>query len=348
MELSSLTNTLSMIVLHLALIVGFCLLIWKISDYFEAATEYLGRNMSNGVKGASLNAIGSSMPELITSFIFLFFLAGSEGYAGTIGTTAGSAVFNSLLIPAAVILIVFAYGIVQNTRKGIQLNPKSIRRDGFFLIMAEIALIIVISGNTVTWVDGAILMGIYFVYAVTLYKQNKSDIVTIDPGTPKRTKTAWKRLLLSTLAMTVVCWGLVYSVEQIGELMGVPLIFVSIILASAASSVPDTIISIKDGLKGNYDDAVSNALGSNIFDICMAHGLPVFIYTLMYGSIVMSDETTQSSVELRIALIIVTAISVLIYAFNKSIFKRHGYMFIALYVIFIVYVVLRALGYEIF
>ena len=148
------------------------------------------------------------------------------------------------------------------------------------------------------------------------------------------------------MAMTVVCWGLVYSVEQIGILLDIPLIFVSIVLASAASSVPDTVISVKDGLKGNYDDAVSNALGSNIFDICVAHGLPLMIYTLMYGAIQMSPETTQSSLELRIALIIVTAISVLIYAFNKNIFKKHGYMFIALYVIFLAYTISRALGVE--
>lgn len=333
-----------MLFVHLLLVVIACLAIWKVSDFFEDATEYLGRNMSNGVRGASLNAIGSSMPELITSFIFLFFLTGSEGYAGTIGTTAGSAVFNSLLIPAAVILIVFAYGIIQNKNEGIRLNPKSIRRDAFFLLMAEVALIVVISGNTVTWIDGAILMGIYFIYSVVLFKQSNDGASERIQGSKSESKSAWTKLILSTLAMTAICWLLVYSVEQIGVIMEVPLIFVSIILASAASSVPDTIISIKDGMKGNYDDAVSNALGSNIFDICMAHGLPLFIYTCMYGAIVMDPDTTVASVELRVSLIIVTAIATIIYVMNKGIFKRHGYYFIGLYLLFITYVVLRAFG----
>ena len=43
-----------------------------------------------------------------------------------------------------------------------------------------------------------------------------------------------------------------------------------VIIAAAATSVPDTILSIKDARKGNYNDAISNALGSNIFDICFA------------------------------------------------------------------------------
>lgn len=324
-----------------------CVMIWKVSDFFETATEYLGRNMSEGIKGASLNAIGSSMPELVTSFIFLFYLTGSVGYEGTIGTTAGSAVFNSLLIPAAVILIVFAYGIVQDMRKGIELSPGAVKRDGFFLLLAEMALILVISTDTITWYDGAILLAIYALYAGVMYKQNKSATEEFVPGSKEETRKSWILLLASTFAMTLVCWLLVWSVEQVGVLLDVPLIFVSIILASAASSVPDTVLSIKDGLKGNYDDAVSNALGSNIFDICVAHGLPLMIYVLMFGPIVMSPETTQNSVELRVGLIIVTAIAVLIYAFSKNIFRKHGYMFIVLYLVFIAYVITRAMGYNI-
>jgi cation:H+ antiporter len=321
-------------------------MIWKVSDFFEEATEYLGRNMSEGIRGASLNAIGSSMPELITSFIFLFYLTGSVGYEGTIGTTAGSAVFNSLLIPAAVILIVFSYGIVRDKRKGIELSPVALRRDGFFLLASEMALILVISTNTIMWYDGLILIVIYLIYAGVMYRQNKNATVDYDPGTKEETRKAWLMLGASTLAMTLVCWLLVWSVEQVGVILGIPLIFTSIILASAASSVPDTVISIKDGLKGNYDDAVSNALGSNIFDICISHGLPLFIYIVMFGPIVMTPETTQNSVELRVGLIVVTAIAVLIYVFSRNIFRKHGYMFIALYLIFIAYVVTRAMGYN--
>ena len=36
-------------------------------------------------------------------------------------------------------------------------------------------------------------------------------------------------------------------------------------------------------MKGDYDDAVSNAVGSNIFDICVALGLPL-LATLYTGA----------------------------------------------------------------
>lgn len=331
-----------MVILYLIIVIACCFAIWKISDIFEDATEYLGRNMSNGVRGASLNAIGSSMPELITSFIFLFFLTGSEGYAGTIGTTAGSAVFNTLLIPAVVILAVFSIGLVKKNTGGITLNPKVVKRDGIFLLLSEFALILFISTNTITLFDALILISIYFIYSIVLFIQSNDSTTVRDWGTPKQTRNSWFKLIYSIALMTAACWILVYSVEQIGILLGVPLIFVSIMLASAASSVPDTIISIRDGLKGNYDDAISNALGSNIFDICIAHGLPLAIYIALYGPITMSDATTSHSVELRIALIIVTLIATTIYFVKKQFFKGQAYQLIALYVIFIVYVVLRA------
>lgn len=329
-----------MIIFYLALVAVCCVGIWKVSDYFEEATDHLGRNMSNGVKGASLNAIGSSMPELVTSFIFLFFLTGSEGYAGTIGTTAGSAVFNTLLIPAAVIIVVFIAGKVKGG--GIELDSKVVKRDGAFLILSELALILVISSNTITLIDGIVLLMLYLAYSIILYRQSDNGVTVKHKANKGETRTAIWYLVSSVIAMTLICWVLVYSVEQIGILLNVPLIFVSVLLASAASSVPDTIISIRDGLKGNYDDAVSNALGSNIFDICIAHGLPLFIYIAIYGPITMSAETTKYSMEIRIALIIVTVIATIIYFTQKKFKQLQAYMLIALYIAFTMYAVLRA------
>ena len=40
----------------------------------------------------------------------------------------------------------------------------------------------------------------------------------------------------------------------------------SFFIAAVASSIPDTILSFYDAKKGQFDDAFSNAFGSNIFD----------------------------------------------------------------------------------
>ncbi len=328
-------------------IVVACIVIWKSSDFFEQATDRLGRNMSDGVKGASLNAIASSMPELLTGFLFLFVLKGSDGYAGTIGTTAGSAVFNSLIIPSLVILMVTGFGIA----KSISVSKKVINRDGIFLLLSEIVLIFVISTNRISYKEGVFLILIYIVYFiymfVTMKKKDKAPVMAEEPEEGELSKgTAIWFLIASTAVMSLACYLLVYCVSEIGESFGIHLMFVSIILAAAASSIPDTIISLRDAKKGNYDDAVSNAIGSNIFDICIAHGLPLAVYTFIYGDIVMSSSTTDNSLELRVWLLILTAVTILIYKLNKKMGKGTGIAFIGLYAVFFIFVIGKALEYQ--
>lgn len=55
------------------------LIIWKPSDHFDIASEYLSRNLSEGVSGATINVIGSSMPQLFTTLFFLFILQVKDG-----------------------------------------------------------------------------------------------------------------------------------------------------------------------------------------------------------------------------------------------------------------------------
>lgn len=331
--------------LYLFGIIIACIGIWKASDYFEMSTEWIGRNLTDGAKGASLNAIASSMPELLTGFIFLFYLHGSDGYAGTIGTTAGSAVFNSLIIPGLVILIVTIFMHVRS----IKISRKVVTRDGLFLLLAEILLIVVISTNRISWIEGLALIVLYIIYGIIIYKSQTGEVEIKSSSEYEVTgKKAWIIMLFSVMFMSIACWFLVYFVERIGDELNIPLIFVSIVLAAAASSIPDLFISLKDARKGNYDDSLSNALGSNIFDICIAHGLPLFVYTLMYGPIIMSEDTTNYSIELRVWLLILTTVTVIVYFASKQLTKRSGFLMIFLYVIFVTFVIGRAMDIELF
>ena len=65
-------------------------------------------------------------------------------------------------------------------------------------------------------------------------------------------------------------------------------------------------------MKGEYDDAISNALGSNNFDITVALGLPLLAYGLLYGTVPM--PTGDDMAILRIILLIITlAVLALLY-----------------------------------
>jgi cation:H+ antiporter len=100
---------------------------------------------------------------------------------------------------------------------------------------------------------------------------------------------------------------------------------------------------MNDARKGNYDDAISNALGSNIFDICFALGFPLFLFTLIHGPIHMHQEIIEMSSELRMLLLILTVLAVSVYVFSKRISLRHSVFLLSLYGVFSIYVIGRGL-----
>jgi len=365
------------VVIPLVLVVICCIIIWRASDGFAVASDYIGRNLSEGVRGATINAVASSMPEVFTSLFFLFYLHDTDGFSGGIGTTAGSAIFNGMIIPAFVILVVVFSGVT----KKIRVSTKVFARDGIALLLSELIFIMIISGTELDWWHGMILMIVYFIYLFYMLRtMSKSetteeeheekfsregmvqisfmrafltfDLERVIIGKNKITNAnAWPLLLTSTIFMAMVCLLLVQSCEWLGSYsyeipylgqfqgLGIPILFIAVILAAMASSIPDTILSMKDARKGNYDDAVSNALGSNIFDICFAMGFPLFLYTIVNGPIHMTQEIIDLSSELRMLLFILTILTVLIYVTGHYLGILKAYLLLGLYTVFTLYVV---------
>lgn len=361
-----------MIFTSILLIIICCLIIWRASDGFEAASEYLGRNLNEGVRGATINAIGSSMPELFTTLFFLFVLKDKDGFAGGIGTTAGSAIFNGMIIPAVVILVV----VMKGMSSSVTVSRKVLFRDGIALLLCELALIFLIGDDTLNWQHGLVLMLLYVAYVVymlTSMKQSEGEdddeddeddddeededgsliknilTLNLEPVFIKNsinTKSAWTLLIASMTVIGSACLLLVKSCEWLGDDLNIPIYFIAVILASAATSVPDTILSMKDAQKGNYDDAVSNALGSNIFDVCFALGFPLFLFTIIYGPITMSPETVGNIAELRILLFILTVVAFVIYIARRQMGILSAFLLLFIYLIFTLYILGRAVDAE--
>ena len=78
----------------------------------------------------------------------------------------------------------------------------------------------------------------------------------------------------------------VWMITVIGFTLGIPDTVMGLTFIAAGVSVPDALSGIAVVREGHGDMAVSNALGSNVFDILICLGLPWFIST----AIVNPDE----------------------------------------------------------
>ena len=314
-------------------LLGSIFLISKASNYFEKSADYLSRNLSEGVKGATINAIGSSMPEFITTFFFLIIMKDINGFIGGLGTSVGSAMFNILVIPSLVGIILFFKGKL----KFININKKLFLRDGFFLIFFNIILLAILFLGDIKWFYTLPIILFYGVYiAFTLRKKKKSN--KNNTLVEKSNKKEWIKLFISLIFLTIGCYLLVETCIELMKFTGLSIYFVSIIFAGGLTSIPDAILSIKDIKKGNYADSFTNVFGSNIFDIGIAFGIPVFIYTLFFNSINIEEHISYSNtLLLSIVSIVITIISFIVFIYKKIFNRIKVYILSALYILFIVF-----------
>ena len=128
---------MSGLLFSLLLITASCFIIWRSSHGFELGADFLGRKLPPGIKGATINAIASSMPEFLTTIFFLFYLRDADGFSGGLGVSSGSALFNLLIIPALVVLMLVYMG----RREKITLNKKVLLREGVALLLSQLVFI---------------------------------------------------------------------------------------------------------------------------------------------------------------------------------------------------------------
>uniref|UniRef100_A0AAY5KRR9 Sodium/calcium exchanger membrane region domain-containing protein n=1 Tax=Esox lucius TaxID=8010 RepID=A0AAY5KRR9_ESOLU len=92
--------------------------------------------------------------------------------------------------------------------------------------------------------------------------------------------------LTSTLWIALFSYLMVWMVTIISFTLGIPEVVMGITFLAAGTSVPDCMASLIVARQGMGDMAVSNSIGSNIFDVLLGLGFPWFLRTLVvdYGS----------------------------------------------------------------
>ena len=334
--------------------------IFKASYSFDIAASFLSRKMPSGIKGPTINAVASSLPELLISFLFLFYFEDLEGFSAGYATIIGSAAFNICIIPCIAALTFFYF----NDRDSIKLNSDVIVQDSLFNVISIISLGLIFYFEKISPINSLLLIIIYFVYIYSIFKFRKkllpkpyeqivlnnesilSDLLKLKIfallGYRVNKFSSLVVVFISLILIASSCQLLTFSCEYLSSLYGVDLFYVSFFIAAVASSVPDTILSFYDAKKGQFDDAFSNAFGSNIFDICIGLGLPVFIYTLLNGDIFLNQNLKFGSDFLVISLLLLLLLSVSIgLLFLIGNFNKRKISFTLLMYIFFIFLLIR-------
>ncbi|XP_062856583.1 sodium/potassium/calcium exchanger 3 isoform X2 [Trichomycterus rosablanca] len=158
---------------------------------------------------------------------------------------------------------------------------------------------------------------------------------------PNCALTRWERwfmvtFVLSTLWIAVFSYLMVWMVTIISHTLDIPDVIMGITFLAAGTSVPDCMASLIVARQGMGDMAVSNSIGSNIFDILLGLGFPWALRTLVvdYGSTVsINSRGLVYSVILLLASVFLTVLSV--HLNNWRLDRRLGLGLMVLYGVFL-------------
>jgi cation:H+ antiporter len=328
--------------LHLLIILLTAVGIFIFSHLLSSGTDALGQRfkIDPGVRGATLDAVGSSFPELCTVVVALWMNSFDAG----LGTIAGSALYNILVIPAASVFVAGPLKVQRNV----------VRRDGFLYVFVVVGLILATwfgredHGEHVThelsvWV-GAVGLVVYLGYVVLLVLQARSgkrEGKTRESGQTfdvpsggdreRRPFNGWKTagaIVLGIGGIGVSTHFLVHSALEVFHELGFSEAVAGVTLLAAATSMPDTLLSVFAARRGDADGAVSNAFGSNSFDILICLGLPIMVV----GGVLVDWDQSWPTLAYLLAS---TILSVMFLVTNWTLTRREAGFMGALYVGFL-------------
>ena len=317
-----------MIINTILLVVGFLVLI-KGADFFVEGASNTARNfkVSKMLVGLTIVSFGTSAPELAVSIKSL--LSGSGDI--TLGNVIGSNILNILLILGASSLI-HPLAVKNNTVK--KELPITLLITALFAVLLSDSIFDNKIVNTFTRSDGVVLLLFFLVFIYYLISMMRNKIDTKEDKDETIMKLP-KAIIFTIVGIIAVVLGsniVVDSATKIATLLGVSQRLIALTIVALGTSLPELVTSLMATQKGEYDIAIGNVVGSNIFNIGIVIALP----TAILGGI---GAITFSYIDILVML--AATILLWMFAFNDyKISKKEGLLFLLVFIAYYSYVIL--------
>lgn len=307
------------------LIVGLVILIFY-SDLFVEASSSLSTilKVPKMLIALTIASFGTCAPELAISFNSI-----RTGNAElTLANVIGSSIVNILLIVGIAAIV-----------KPIKVKTRTIKKEFPILLFITTAFFMLLSdnifdlkSNSLDRRDGLVLIGwfLFFIfYIIGLVRKNKNE----EEDTPKyNLKKSIILIILSLIAIVISADIVVQNAVLFAEQIGISQKIIAMTIIVIGTSLPELMTTVHAARKGEFDMAVGNIIGTNIFNICIVLGLPVSIY----GTI-----SSSSFNIIDISIVLLSAI--IFYIFGKSkkeLSRREGLLMVLVFIVYYTYLFL--------
>ncbi len=314
-----------MIISVILLIVGFVILI-KGADIFVDGASSVAANfkVSKMLIGLTIVAFGTSAPEFAVSIKSLL----SHNGDMVLGNVIGSNILNILLILGCS-AVVHTLNVKNATVK--KELPITMLITALFAVLLTDGLYDK-APNMFTRGDGIVLMLFFLVYLYYLFTMMRNK--TTEEEEDSEIMPMSKAAIYTVLGLVGIVLGsnfVVDSASEIARFFGVSQRMISLTIIALGTSLPELVTSVAATRKGEYDIAIGNVVGSNIFNIGLVVALPV----ALFGGI---GRIAFSYIDLAVMLL--ASILLFVFSFrNYKLNKTHGIIFLAIFAIYYSYVI---------
>ena len=312
-----------MLINLLLLVLGFIILI-KGADFFVDGASGIAENfkVSKMLVGLTIVAFGTSAPEFAVSIKSLLSKSGDI----VLGNVIGSNILNILLI-LGLSSLVHTLTVKNNTVK--KELPITMLITILFAVLLSDNLFDIKIKNTFTRSDGIILIlffGVFIYYLVSMSRKKIQDESTEILSMKKSAAFTIIGLLGIILGSNLV----VDSAVILAKIMVISERLISLTIIALGTSLPELVTSLTATKKGEYDIAIGNVVGSNIFNIGVVVGIPV---ALLGGIGIISFSYID------LLVMIISAIILFMFSFKDyRISRKEGIIFLVLFFFFFFYI----------
>ncbi|HKM28182.1 MAG TPA: calcium/sodium antiporter [Anaerovoracaceae bacterium] len=312
---------------YVFLIIGFGLLILGANFLVDGSSSLaIHMKVPKVIVGATLVAIGTSIPELAVSVIAAIDHNTDMAFSNIIGSN----IFNLLIIMGVCAMF-----------KAVPIHTDILKRDFPWDISITVVLIVMLANSVLGRIDAIILTLFFVVYIYSILHDAKThrqgysykEAQRFKPNILK--KSATKGGVYAVLGIVMVGIGarfVVSGAEALAEDWNFSQGLMGLTIVAIGTSLPELTTSIIAVRKGHADMALGNVVGSNIFNALIGLAVPAMISPMPLGTEALID----------VGILVIATCVVFFFAWNHEKTSRsEGIACLAIYVAFLVYVFLR-------
>ncbi len=263
--------------------------------------------ISEYVIGATLIAIGTSLPEMAASVV-----ANYNGKAEiAVANVIGSNILNITLVLASVFLMA----------KKIEPLRDFFYKDSSWALFPILIFILMGVDGQFDRFDALLLISLMGAYVLFL-KSNGKEVLELEKDEIEELESgsfSWLRVSAILLAgFILVIVGADFTIESasnIARSLGVSEWVIGIIMVSFGTSLPELIVSIVASIKGKADMAIGNIIGSNMANITIVLGAATLVKPI---------DIDMAKYSIDIATMVVATVMLVFITANKMYGKPAG------------------------